>query len=77
MGPAEMEELGGIISLVLRHTGAAPDAKNPAKKSKARYVIEEAAKKEALERVRRLLDRFPVYPELDLPVLKAAFCPAT
>jgi glycine hydroxymethyltransferase len=73
MGPAEMEELGAVISLVLRNTGAAADAKNPAKKSKAHYVIAEAAKKEALERVRGLLDRFPVYPELDLPLLKAAF----
>ncbi|MDR0640949.1 MAG: glycine hydroxymethyltransferase [Treponema sp.] len=73
MGPAEMEELGAVISLVLRNTSAAPDAKNPAKKSKAHYIIAENAKKEALERVRRLLDRFPVYPELDLQVLKAAF----
>ncbi|MDR2135864.1 MAG: glycine hydroxymethyltransferase [Treponema sp.] len=73
MGSAEMEELGAVISLVLRNTGAAPDAKNPAKKSKAHYVIAETARKEALERVRRLLDRFPVYPELDLPLLKAAF----
>jgi glycine hydroxymethyltransferase len=73
MGPAEMEELGALISLVLRNTAAAPDAKNPAKKSKAHYVIAETAKKEALERVGRLLDRFPVYPGLDLGVLKAAF----
>jgi glycine hydroxymethyltransferase len=73
MGPAEMEELGAVISLVLKNTSAAPEAKNPAKKSKAHYVIDGAAKKEALERVRRLLDRFPVYPELDLRILKAAF----
>jgi glycine hydroxymethyltransferase len=73
MGAAEMEELGSVISLVLRNTGAAPDGKNPAKKSKARYIIAESAKKEALERVKRLLDRFPVYPELDLPLLQKAF----
>jgi glycine hydroxymethyltransferase len=73
MGPAEMEELGAVISLVLRNTSAAPDGKNPAKRSKARYVIAESAKKEALERVKKLLDRFPVYPELDLPRLKEAF----
>ena len=73
MGPAEMEELGAVISLVLGNTSAAPDTKNPAKKSKAHYSIAENAKKEALERVRRLLDRFPVYPELDLQALKAAF----
>jgi glycine hydroxymethyltransferase len=73
MGKAEMEELGAVISLVLRNTSAAPDNKNPAKRSKARYVIAESARKEALERVKKLLDRFPVYPELDLPLLKEAF----
>jgi glycine hydroxymethyltransferase len=73
MGPEEMEELGAVISLVLRNTRAAPDAKNPSKRSRARYIIAESAKKEALERVKKLLDRFPVYPELDLPRLKEAF----
>jgi glycine hydroxymethyltransferase len=73
MGGAEMEELGKIISLVLKNTGAAPDGKNPAKKSRARYVIAEEAKKEALERIGNLLSRFPVYPELDLETLKRAF----
>jgi glycine hydroxymethyltransferase len=73
MGPAEMEELGAIISLVLKNTSAAPDGKNPAKKSKAHYVITEAAKKEALERVKSLLSRFPVYPELDIELLKQVF----
>jgi glycine hydroxymethyltransferase len=73
MGPAEMEELGAVISLVLKHTGAAPDAKNPAKKSRAHYVIADSVKKEALERVKTLLSRYPVYPELDLELLKRAF----
>jgi glycine hydroxymethyltransferase len=73
MGGAEMEELGAIIGLVLKNTSAAPDGKDPAKKSRARYVIGEDAKKEALERVEKLLSRFPVYPELDLELLKAAF----
>jgi glycine hydroxymethyltransferase len=58
---------------VLRNTAAAPDNKNPAKKSRARYTIAEGAKKEALERVEKLLSRFPVYPELDLELLKKAF----
>ncbi|MDR1444046.1 MAG: glycine hydroxymethyltransferase [Treponema sp.] len=73
MGGGEMEELGAIISLVLKNTSPAPDAKNPSKRSKARYIIAESAKKEALERVKKLLDRFPVYPELNLPLLKEAF----
>ena len=73
MGKAEMEELGSIIALVLKNTSQAPDAKNPYKKSKAKYTIDEKARAEVKDRVGKLLDRFPVYPELDLNLLKEAF----
>jgi glycine hydroxymethyltransferase len=73
MGKAEMDELGSIIALVLKNTTQAPDAKDPAKKSKNKYIIEEKAKTEAMGRVEKLLARFPVYPELDLELLKKAF----
>jgi glycine hydroxymethyltransferase len=73
MGAAEMEEIGSIIALVLKGTSQAPGEKNPAVKSKAKYLIEPAVKAEALDRVKKLLDRFPVYPELELPLLKEAF----
>jgi glycine hydroxymethyltransferase len=73
MGKAEMEEIASIISLVLKNTKPAPDPKDPAKTSKAKYVIEEKAKTEAKERAKKLLDRYPVYPELDLAFLKRAF----
>jgi glycine hydroxymethyltransferase len=73
MGKPEMDELGAIISLVVKNTRPAQDAKDPSKTSKARYVVEEKAKAEALERVKTLLDRYPVYPELDLEFLKKAF----
>ncbi|MDR0708046.1 MAG: glycine hydroxymethyltransferase [Treponema sp.] len=73
MGAAEMEEIGGVIAQTLKSTTQAPDAKNPAKKSRARYVIAEKAKSETALRVKELLDRFPVYPELDLNFLKQAF----
>ncbi|MCL1813373.1 MAG: glycine hydroxymethyltransferase [Treponema sp.] len=74
MGKAEMEEIAGIIALVLKNANPARDSKDPAKPSKAKYTIAEAAKTEAHERVKKLLDRFPVYPELDLEFLKKAFC---
>jgi len=74
MGAAEMDELGSIIALVLKNTSPKAEAKDPAKKSKARYLIQEKAKAEAIERVKKLMDRFPVYPQLDLPFLKEAFC---
>ena len=73
MGKPEMDELGSIIAMVLKNTSQAPDGKDPTKKSKAKYLIEERAKTEALERVKKLLDCFPVYPELDLKLLKEAF----
>jgi glycine hydroxymethyltransferase len=73
MGKTEMEELGNIIALVLKGTSQAPDPKDPAKKSKAKYIVDPAVKTEAVDRVKKLLDRFPVYPELDLAFLKKAF----
>jgi glycine hydroxymethyltransferase len=68
-----MEEIGAVIALILKGTSQAPDAKDPAKKSKAKYLIGEEVKAEALGRVKTILDRFPVYPELDLELLKASF----
>ncbi len=73
MGTKEMEELGAIISLVLKGTKPSPDAKDPTKPSKAKYEVAPAVKTEALKRVEALLSRFPVYPELDLALLKEAF----
>jgi glycine hydroxymethyltransferase len=73
MGKEEMDELGSIIALVLKNTSQAPETKDPSKKSKSKYVIEEKAKAEALGRIKKLQDRFPVYPELDLKFLKEAF----
>jgi len=73
MGKAEMEEIGSIMALVLKGTSQAPGEKNPAVKSKAKYLVEPAVKAEALDRVKKVLDRFPVYPELDLSLLKEAF----
>jgi len=73
MGKAEMEEIAEIMTLVLKGTAAAPNEKNPATKSKAKYTVNPAAKAEAIERVGKVQERFPVYPELDLPMLKSAF----
>jgi glycine hydroxymethyltransferase len=73
MGKAEMEELGAIIAMVLKNTRPAQDPKDPAKYSKAKYTIEEKAKTEALTRVKKLLEKFPVYPELDLKFLQQHF----
>jgi glycine hydroxymethyltransferase len=73
MGKAEMEEIAAIIAFVLKGTSQAVTEKDPSVKSRAKYLIDPAVKAEAIARVKNLLDRFPVYPELDLPLLKKAF----
>ena len=76
MGKAEMEEIASIMAMVLKATTPAMGEKNPAVKSRAKYIVEPAAKAEAIERVGKVQERFPVYPELDLPTLKRAFVDA-
>jgi glycine hydroxymethyltransferase len=72
MKTPEMEELGGIIVSVLKATRPTLDGKGG--KSRIRFEIDEAAQKDALDRVAKLVSRFPIYPELDLEYLKKAFC---
>jgi glycine hydroxymethyltransferase len=74
MGEAEMTELGAIIAAVIKGTTQAPDKKDPSKNSKAKYNVDAGVKADAHKRVKELLDKFPVYPQLDLELLKNAFC---
>jgi glycine hydroxymethyltransferase len=74
MTVSDMRELGAVIALVLKASSPAPDPKDPSRSSKVKYVIDPKAKEEAVVRVKALLDRYPVYPELDLKLLKEAFC---
>jgi glycine hydroxymethyltransferase len=73
MGKVEMEELGEIIAGVLKNTKATPNPKESAGLSKTKYIIDDKVRNEALRRVENLLSRFPVYPELNLKLLKEAF----
>ncbi len=75
MGAEQMEEVASIIALVLRNTKAAILTKgaNAGALSKARAETDDAARQEARARVVALLDRFPLYAELDLPFLQAHF----
>jgi glycine hydroxymethyltransferase len=73
MGPSDMEEIAGIIALVLKNTTPNAAGKKGSRPSRAKYEVDPAAKKEALARVKALLGRYPVYPELDLDYLKKAF----
>ena len=74
MDKPEMNELGEIITGILKNTKAAPGTKDPAKLSRFKFIIDEKAQKEAMVRVDKLMSRFPVYPELDLEFLKENFC---
>ena len=64
MGEEEMREIASIISLVLKNTQAVD--------KKGKYETGEAAKDEANQRVADLLGRYPVYPELDIELLRQA-----
>jgi glycine hydroxymethyltransferase len=70
MGPEEMRELARIIRLVLANTR--PGVTSKGELSRSSYRLEEAAKVEAQDRIRNLLDRYPLYPELNLEWLLEA-----
>ncbi|HOP73942.1 MAG TPA: glycine hydroxymethyltransferase [Bacillota bacterium] len=75
MGAEEMKEIASIIKYVLENTKPAviESGNNAGSLSKAKYVIDENVKHQTRQRVTALLDRFPVYPQLDLEFLKAHF----
>jgi glycine hydroxymethyltransferase len=70
MGPAEMKEIAAILKLVLSSSKPEATASGP---SKAKYSIAPAALNEGKARVAALLERFPVYPNLDLRLLEQHF----
>jgi glycine hydroxymethyltransferase len=76
MGTDEMKEIAAILKLVLSNTKPEiiTSGDNAGKPSKAKYVIDDKAADVARNRVKTLLDRFPVYPNLDLEFLKKCFC---
>jgi glycine hydroxymethyltransferase len=73
MGANEMSEIGGLLADIIKGTAQLPDKKDPSKNSKAKYTIDVNVKAGILERVKILMDKFPVYPELDLEFLKEYF----
>ncbi len=73
MGKAEMEELGALIAAVVKGTTQAKDKKDPSKNSKAKYNIDASVKDDVTKRVAALAGKFPVYPQLDLELLKKMF----
>jgi glycine hydroxymethyltransferase len=70
MGVPEMKEIAAILELVL--SNSKPDT-TPSGPSKAKYTIAPAALNEGRARVSALLQKFPVYPNLDLRLLEQHF----
>lgn len=75
MGKEEMKEIASIVALVLKNTKPAIITKgeNTGKESKSKAVTDKAVMKEAQDRVLKLLDRFVLYPQLDLQFLEENF----
>ncbi|MDR0305485.1 MAG: glycine hydroxymethyltransferase [Chitinispirillales bacterium] len=76
MGTEQMKEIAAILKLVLLNTKPETIASgnNAGKPSKAKYVIDQRAASDASAMVKSLLDKFPVYPQLDLELLQKHFC---
>jgi glycine hydroxymethyltransferase len=75
MGAEEMKEVGSIIASVLKNTRALniTKGKQAGQVSKRGYKAKPDTLKEAQNRVTALLDRFPLYPQLDLNYLQQSF----
>ncbi|NLY90690.1 MAG: glycine hydroxymethyltransferase [Firmicutes bacterium] len=75
MGAAEMKEIAACLYQVLSNTKPEriTQGDKAGQESKARYCLEERVKSEVRARIHALLDRFPVYPELDLAFLLQNF----
>ncbi|OVE78058.1 serine hydroxymethyltransferase [bacterium F16] len=76
MNEQDMKEIAEILYLVLSNTTPKmiEKGKNAGTLSKAKFVTDDAALAEASQRVKALLDNYPVYPELNLGLLEEYFC---
>ncbi len=72
MGVDEMKEIASIIAYIIKNTKPATikKGKNEGKPSKSRYDIPAEVVESAKARVKALVEKFPVYPELDLEFMK-------
>ncbi len=72
MNESDMKEVSDIIDLVLR--GTKPGLTKEGKPAKGKIVLDPEVQKEAKNRVKALLSKHVLYPELDLDFLKKEFC---
>ena len=68
MGTTEMQEIARIIKLVLSHLS--PITTPSGKQSLTKYILEPTILTQAQQRVQALLNKHPLYPELDLALVQ-------
>ena len=75
MGPDEMKQIAKIIKLVVSNTqaGILTSGPNAGEPSKRLHTLDAKIRDEARAMIKELLDRFPVYPQLDLAFLQEQF----
>ena len=75
MGPDEMKQIAKIIKLVVSNTqaGILTSGPNAGEPSKRLHTLDAKVRDEARAMIKELLDRFPVYPQLDLAFLQEHF----
>jgi glycine hydroxymethyltransferase len=71
MGAPEMKEIAQTIKIAL--DGTKPAMTEKGTPAKGKITLDAGAKAEAKKRVASLLNRFTLYPELDLELLKKEF----
>jgi glycine hydroxymethyltransferase len=73
MTPKDMREIAAVFKLVLSNTKASIVQKGAeaGQPSRARFTVAKAAAEAARERVAALLARYPVYPEIDLELIRS------
>ena len=71
MGKAEMEQIADIIADILRNI--TPKLAKDGNPSKARYILDEGTKAESIAKVRAVMDKFVLYPEIDTHFFKKYF----
>ena len=71
-----VKEIANIIANVLKNTkaGVVQSGKNAGKPSKIAIILDDKIVEDAKESVQKLLNRFVLYPELDLEFLEEQFC---
>lgn len=75
MKEQEMDSIADILFTVVSNTkpAIATGGDQAGKPSKAKYITNEKAASDAKSMVKNLLDRYPVYPGIDLEFLKSTF----